>query len=46
VVFPAPDGAEMTKRMPVRRNWREGLLKVCDLFAYPIKLRLGLHDPS
>jgi len=46
VVFPAPEGAEMTNRMPVRRNWKAVLLKVGDLFADSIELRLGLHDPS
>lgn len=46
VVFPAPEGAEITKRMPVRRNCWDGLFKVGYLFADPIEFSLGLHDPT
>src|SRR5205807_6065479 len=41
VVFPAPDGAERTKRIPVRLK---RLLKVLDLFADFFELGLTKHD--
>src|SRR2546423_6428207 len=42
VVFPAPDGAESTKRIPLRVN---RLLKVLDLFANFFELGFAEHDP-
>src|SRR5258708_2529690 len=41
VVFPAPDGAERTKRIPLRVN---RLLKVLDLLADFFQLRLASDD--
>jgi len=41
VVLPAPDGAERTKRIPLRLN---RLLKVLDLFADFFELSLAKHD--
>src|SRR5205814_2945011 len=41
VVFPAPDGAEITKRIPWRLNW---LLKILDLLANSFQLGLGGDD--
>src|SRR2546430_17736128 len=42
VVFPAPDGAESTKRIPLRVN---RLLKVLNLFADFFQLGFANHDP-
>src|SRR5256885_11892279 len=42
VVFPAPDGAESTKRIPLRVN---RLLKVLDLLADFFQLRFAENDP-
>src|SRR5947209_8101846 len=42
VVFPAPDGAERTNRIPLRVN---RLLKVLDLLANLFQLRLAGNDP-
>src|SRR5438067_7078457 len=41
VVFPAPDGAESTKRIPLRVN---RLLKVLNLLANFFQLGLANHD--
>ena len=44
VVLPAPDGAEMTKRIPVRVMAR--LFNVGKLFADPVQLGLRVDDES
>ena len=44
VVFPAPEGAEMTKRMPVR--WMSRLLNVGKLFADAVEFGLRFDDES
>ena len=43
-VFPAPEGAEMTKRMPER--WMSRLLNVGKLFADAVEFSLRLDDES
>ena len=44
VVLPAPDGAEMTKRIPVRVM--ESLFNVGKLFADPVQFCLCVDDES
>ena len=44
VVLPAPEGAEMTKRMPLR--WMSRLLNVGKLFADAVKFGLRLDDEA